>query len=133
MPTHGNTGKRNAKKPEKEKSKTNIYARCKQVDKDLWQEEANKTEINLSEWIIKNLNRSCKMTIDKQIIQAIKNAKNTEELKSVISSFLSAIGRNDLADQSYDEAAYELTPSPESDILLEAVKQWDALIEGEDA
>jgi len=133
MKTHGNTGKRNAKKPEKEKSKTNIYARCKQVDKDLWQEEANKTEINLSGWIIKNLNRSCKMTIDKQIIQTIKNTKNTEELQSAITNFLNVIGRNDLANQSYDDAAYELSPSPEADILLEAVKQWDVLIKEEDA
>lgn len=132
MPKHGNTGKKNAKKPEKEKSKTNIYARCKQIDKDLWQEEANKSEVNLSEWIVKNLNRSCEMTIDKQVIQAIKNTTNTGELKSVVDSFLNAIGRSDLAKQSYDESAYELTPSPESDILLEAVKQWDTLIKDED-
>jgi len=73
------------------------------------------------------------MSIDKQVIQAIKNTKNTAELKTVVDSFLNAIGRSDLTKQSYDESAYELTPSPESDILLEAVKQWDILIKEEDA
>ena len=133
MKIHGNSGKRNAAKPEDDKATANIYARCKKIDKDLWEESANSEGIKLSEWIVKNLNRGTKMSLEKQVIQTIKNTKNTEELKSVISSFLSAIGRNDLTNQSYDEAAYELTPSPESDILLEAVKQWDALIEGEDA
>lgn len=132
MQIHGNIGKKNAKKPEEEKSKTNIYARCKQIDKDLWQEEANQTEVNLSEWIIKNLNRSCAMSIDKKIIQTIKSTNNTEELKSVVTNFLSSIGRNDLTKQSYDEAAYELNPSPEADILLEAVTQWGVLIKDED-
>lgn len=133
MNNHGNRGKRNAAKPEDDKATANIYARCKKTDKDLWEESANGEGIKLSEWIVKNLNRGTKMSLEKEVIQTIKNTKNTEELKSVISNFLSAIGRNDLTNQSYDEAAYELTTSPESDILLEAVKQWDALIEGEDA
>jgi len=72
------------------------------------------------------------MTLEKQVIQTIKNTNNTEELKTVVTSFLSSIGRNDLTEQSYDESAYELSPSPESDILLEAVKQWDVLIKNED-
>jgi len=131
--THGNTGKRNAAKPEPTKATENVYTRCKKVDKDLWLESANNEKLKLSEWIVKNLNRSCKMTLEKQVIQTIKGTHSTEELKSIVRNFLASIGRKDLIMQSYDEAAYELSPSPESDILLEAVKQWDVLIKDEDA
>ena len=132
MIKHGNIGKRNAAKPEDNKATSNIYARCKKADKDSWEAAAYNENIKLSEWAIKTLNRNCKMTLEKQVIQTIKNTNNTEELKTVVTSFLSSIGRNDLTEQSYDESAYELSPSPESDILLEAVKQWDVLITNED-
>ena len=57
----------------------------------------------------------------------------TGKLKSVVTGFLTSIGMDDLIPQSYDESAYELLPSPQAEILLEAVKQWDILIKGEDA
>jgi len=72
------------------------------------------------------------VSLEKQVIQTIKSTTNTEELKTVVTSFLSAIGRIDLIKQSYDEAAYELTPSTEASILTEAVNQWNELIEEDD-
>ncbi len=132
MTKHGNIGKRNAVKTEDNKATSNIYARCKKADKDSWETAAYNENIKLSEWVVKTLNRSCEMALEKQVIQTIKNTNNTEELRTVVTSFLSSIGRNDLKEQSYDESAYELSPSPESDILLEAVKQWDVLIKDED-
>jgi len=132
MNNHGNSGKRNAAKPKDDKATANIYARCKKTDKDLWGKSANAEGIKLSEWIVKNLNRGTKMSLEKQVIQTIKNTKNTEELKTVVTNFLSSIGRNDLIQQSYDEAAYELSPSTESTILTEAVNHWEELIKDED-
>lgn len=72
------------------------------------------------------------MSLEKQVIQTIKSTKNTKELKAVVTNFLSSISRIDLIQQSYDEAAYELSPSSESTILTEAVNQWNVLIEDED-
>jgi len=65
-------------------------------------------------------------------IQTIKNTKNTEELKTVVTNFLSSIGRSYLIKQSYDEAAYELSPSTEASILTEAVNHWKVLIKDGD-
>ena len=133
MNNHGNSGKRNAAKPEDDKASANIYARCKKTDKDLWEKSANDEGIKLSEWIVKNLNRGTKMSLETQIIQTIKNTKNTEELKTVVTNFLNSIGRSDLIKQSYDEAAYELSPSNEATILTEAVNHWEILIANKDS
>jgi len=131
MNNHGNSGKRNAAKLETDKSTANIYARCKNTDKALWEKSANYEGIKLTEWIVNNLNKGTKMSLEKQVIQTIKSTTNTEALKAVVTNFLSSIGRNDLIQQSYDEAAYELTPSIEASILTEAVNHWEVLIKDE--
>jgi len=130
MKSHGNTGKKNASKTESNKATNNLYARCKKLDKEAWESRADEEGIHLSKWVIKQLNRNLKMPLENSIIATIRKTKTTEELHIVVNNFLTLIGRTDLHNMSYDECASELESS-ESTIMLEAVSQWDLLIENE--
>ena len=53
---HGNTGRRNAAKPESERADSQINSRCKLDDRTRWQKAAKLQDLTTSEWIIKTLN-----------------------------------------------------------------------------
>jgi hypothetical protein len=55
---HGNTGKQNALKPDELKAESFIHARCKRSDKAKWVIASRAEGLKLTEWIVKNLNKS---------------------------------------------------------------------------
>ena len=57
---HGNTGRRNAAKPEGEKQDSRLVMRCREEDKAAWKQAADKEGISMAAWIIKTLNNEAK-------------------------------------------------------------------------
>lgn len=53
---HGNTGKKNAEKPEDDRASSFIHARCRPADKAAWIKCAQSNGMKLTDWIVKNLN-----------------------------------------------------------------------------
>ena len=52
---HGNTGRKNAKKPEDEKATGRLHIRCLNQRKAKWEIAAESENISLSKWIKKTL------------------------------------------------------------------------------
>lgn len=53
---HGNTGKKNAAKPEDDRASSFIHARCKTSDKAAWVKTAQLSGMKLTDWIVTTLN-----------------------------------------------------------------------------
>lgn len=53
---HGNTGKKNAKKKDKELAASFLHVRCSKADKAKWVKKSGGSK--LSEWVIKTLNKA---------------------------------------------------------------------------
>jgi len=57
---HGNTGKRNAAKPDNDRASSYIHARCKPSDKAAWVKAAKSRGMKLTDWIVTTLNAAGK-------------------------------------------------------------------------
>lgn len=70
---HGNIGNSNAAKTNK--STAFIHARCKPLDKDAWVVAAKKSDMRLTEWIIKTLNGASqkKMSLENNVTKPKKD------------------------------------------------------------
>ncbi|SFM42193.1 hypothetical protein [Nitrosomonas communis] len=53
---HGNTGKRNAAKPEDQKATSTLIVRCLPSDKASWVKASQLEGLKLTDWVIKTLN-----------------------------------------------------------------------------
>jgi hypothetical protein len=57
---HGNTGKRNAAKPEDQKATSTLIVRCLPSDKASWVKASQLEGLKLTEWVVKILNERSK-------------------------------------------------------------------------
>lgn len=58
--THGNKGNTHARKPPSERSSTHLHLRVRESDKALWESQAKREGIPLSQWVIYYLNEASK-------------------------------------------------------------------------